>query len=58
VKINATFIGSRLEIEISDNGYFDKSSKPGLGSAWLERYAVGDSKFDATESGTRLTVEL
>lgn len=58
VKINATFIGSRLEIEINDNGYFDKSSKPGLGSAWLERYAVGESKFDATESGTRLTVEL
>jgi signal transduction histidine kinase len=58
VKITATFIGSRLEIEIFDNGHFDKTSKPGLGSAWIERYAVGESKFDATESGTRLTVEL
>lgn len=58
VEIKATFIGTRLEIEINDNGVFDKSSKPGLGSAWLERYAVGESKFDATESGTRLSVEL
>jgi signal transduction histidine kinase len=58
VKIRATFTGSRLEIDINDNGHFDKSSKPGLGTAWLERYAVGESKIDATESGTRLTVEL
>jgi hypothetical protein len=58
VEIKATFIGTRLEIEINDNGVFDKSSKPGLGSAWLERYAVGESKFNATESGTRLSVEL
>lgn len=58
VEIKATFRDARLEIEINDNGVFDKSSTPGLGSAWLERYAVGESKFDATSSGTRLSVEL
>lgn len=58
VLIKATFFGSRLDIEISDNGQFEKKGNPGLGSAWIERFAVGEWKFESTELGTRLLVEL
>lgn len=58
VFISATFSGSRLEIVISDNGRFESTTKPGLGSAWIELFAVGEWKFESTESGTRLLVEL
>lgn len=58
VKIKAAFIGSRLVIEISDNGRFEKKGNPGLGSAWIERFAVGEWKFESHETGTRLRVEL
>jgi hypothetical protein len=58
VFISAFFTGSRLEIEIIDNGKFESTTNPGLGSAWIERFAVGEWKFESTESGTRLLVEL
>ena len=58
VFISATFSGSRLEIVISDNGKFKSTTNPGLGSAWIERFAVGEWKFESSDSGTRLLVEL
>ena len=58
VFICATFSGSRLEIVISDNGKFKSTTNPGLGSAWIERFAVGEWKFESSDSGTRLLVEL
>ncbi len=58
VRINASFTGSKLEIEVSDNGRFESSNNPGLGSAWIERFAVVEWKFETSETGTRLRVEL
>ena len=58
VFISAFFTGSRLEIEIKDNGRFESTTNPGLGSAWIERFAVGEWKFESSDSGTRLLVEL
>ena len=58
VFISAVFEGSRLEIVISDNGKFESSTNSGLGSAWIERFAVGEWKFESSDSGTRLLVEL
>lgn len=58
VNITATLTSHQLEVLISDNGAFDKSSTPGMGTAWIERHAVGDWKFNVTDAGTILRVEL
>jgi signal transduction histidine kinase len=58
VKISAALTANQLHIVISDNGTFDQSSTPGMGSAWIERHSVGDWNFEVTSSGTTLKVEL
>jgi signal transduction histidine kinase len=58
VNISATLRDNQLLVEINDNGTFDQSSTPGMGSAWIERHSVGDWNFEVTSSGTTLRVEL
>jgi signal transduction histidine kinase len=58
VNISASLSDSQLLVEINDNGTFDQSSTPGMGSAWIERHSVGDWNFEVTSSGTSLRVEL
>lgn len=58
VNIHATLTANQLQVEISDNGTFDQSSTPGMGSAWIERHSVGEWSFESTSDGTVLRVEL
>lgn len=58
VTISAALTANQLQVVISDNGTFDQSSTPGMGSAWIERHSVGDWNFEVTSSGTTLKVEL
>lgn len=58
VNILAALTANQLQVEISDNGTFDESSTPGMGSAWIERHSVGEWSFDSTSVGTVLRVEL
>ena len=58
IAIDATFIGSRLEVQIKDNGQFNSENGTGLGTAWIERFAAGEWFITAVEGGTLLKVEL
>lgn len=58
VNIRATLTANQLQVEISDNGTFDQSSTPGMGSAWIERHSVGEWSFESKSTGTVLRVEL
>lgn len=58
ITIDATFIGSRLEVQIADNGKFNSENGAGIGTAWIERFAVGEWFITAVEGGTLLEVEL
>ena len=58
IAIDATFIGSRLEVQIKDNGQFNSENGTGLGTAWIERFSAGEWFITAVEGGTLLKVEL
>ena len=58
VTIVATLTDNQLRVEIIDNGTFDESPTPGMGSAWIERHSVGDWSFETSNVGTTLRVEL
>ena len=58
ITIDATFIGSRLEVQIEDNGKFNSKNGTGIGTEWIERFAVGEWFITTVEGGTLLKVEL
>jgi signal transduction histidine kinase len=58
IAIDATFIGSRLEVQIKDNGQFNSENGAGIGTAWIERFSAGEWFITAVEGGTLLKVEL
>jgi hypothetical protein len=58
IRITATFMSSRLQAEIEDNGKFNSGNGAGIGTAWIERFAVGDWSITPIEGGTLLKVEL
>lgn len=58
ISISAVLAGSRLLVEITDNGTFAEGSSAGIGSAWIERYAVGEWSYTTGHSQTVLKVEL
>lgn len=58
ISIDASYGEDGLQVLMSNNGRFDDESKSGMGTSWLERFAISDWSITHSKGITLLKVEL